>query len=44
MKTNSYAGVIEKELKQISKMQENTPWVLSMITNTCTGFRTIFCC
>lgn len=44
MKNKSIAGNIQEELKQISKMQENTPWILSMITNTCTGVRTVFCC
>lgn len=39
-----FAGDISKELDEIQKMQASMPLILSMITNTCTDFRTIFCC
>lgn len=38
------AGDIRKEMDEIHKMQENTPLILSIVTNTCSDFLTIFCC
>lgn len=38
------AGDIRKEMEEIQKMQSTMPLILSMVTNTCTDFRTIFCC
>lgn len=38
------AGDIRKEMEEIQKMQSMTPLILSIVTNTCTDFRTIFCC
>lgn len=38
------AGDIRKEMEEIQKMQSTTPLILSIVTNTCTDFRTIFCC
>ena len=40
----SGAGDITKELNEIKKMQEDTPYVLSISTNTCGEFYTIICC
>lgn len=38
------AGDIRKEMKEIQKMQSTMPYYLTVVTNTCSGFRTIFCC
>ena len=40
----SSSGVISKEMNEIRKMQETTPLILSIVTNTCSDFLTIFCC
>lgn len=39
-----FAGDIQKEISEIKKMQSSEPLILSIVTNTCTGVRTIFCC
>lgn len=39
-----FAGDIQKEISEIEKMQSSMPYILSIVTNTCTGVRTIFCC
>lgn len=38
------AGNIQKEIKEIEKMQSSTPLILSMVTNTCTGITSVVCC
>ncbi len=38
------AGDIRKEMKEIQKMQATMPYYLTIVTNTCSGFRTIVCC
>ncbi|WP_418747466.1 hypothetical protein [Frisingicoccus sp.] len=38
------AGDISREMEEIQKMQTVMPQYLTVVTNTCSGFRTIFCC
>ncbi len=38
------AGDVRKEMAEIQKMQETMPLILSIVTNTCSDFLTIFCC
>lgn len=38
------AGDVQKEIKEIDKMQSSTPLVLSIVTNTCTGITSVVCC
>jgi hypothetical protein len=38
------AGVVNKELAEIKKMQKSPDTYWSLLTNTCSGFYTIFCC
>lgn len=38
------AGDIRKEMDEIQRMQESIPYYLTIVTNTCSGFRTIVCC
>lgn len=38
------AGDICKEMEEIQKIQTTIPYYLTMVTNTCTDFMTIFCC
>ena len=38
------AGVINKELEEIKKIQDSEGSFLSMWTNTCSGYYTILCC
>ena len=40
----SGAGDITKELDEIKKMQEDSPYVLSISTSTCGEYLTIICC
>ena len=44
MQTISKAGVINKELAEIKKMQKITDSYLSMWSNTCAGLLTFICC
>lgn len=38
------AGDIAGELSEIKRMQEDTPYVLTISTSTCGEVYTIFCC
>lgn len=38
------AGDIAGELSEIKRMQEDTPYVLTLVTNTCSGIYTLVCC
>lgn len=39
-----YAGKVEQEKAEIKKIQNKADSILTMLTNTCTGVYTIFCC
>ncbi len=38
------AGDIQKEMNEIHKMQETTPYYLTIVTNTCSGLTSVLCC
>ena len=44
MQSVSKVGNIDLEMKEISKMQKLTDSYLSMWSNTCSGYYTLFCC
>ena len=44
MDMKNVSGNVSEEMKEISKFQESTPWILSMLTNTCTGITSVVCC
>ena len=44
MKRRNLSGNLNQEMQEIRKMQNNTPWILSLLTNTCTDIRTVICC
>lgn len=37
-------GDIVKELNEIRKVQEDTPYILTLVTNTCSDIYTVICC
>ncbi len=39
-----FAGDIQKEIREIEKMQSSSPLILSIVTNTCTGITSVICC
>ncbi len=38
------AGDVTRELNEIKRIQEDTPYVLTLVTNTCSDFYTVICC
>lgn len=38
------AGDIYQELSEIKQIQEDVPYVLTLVTNTCSGIYTLVCC
>lgn len=44
LQTMEIAGNVVEELKEIKRMQEDAPYVLSISTSTCGEYLTIICC